>query len=123
MTYNNMREARVSALQDFLIPKWTLIEEALTMQLGPDFWGDDPTYKFGFDYNSLRAMAEDMNALWERLTKAFLANAIDRATWKTKVGMKPLPEDEGVYAYMLKGTDLQTLMAGVVAGKRADVPG
>jgi hypothetical protein len=37
--------------------------------------------------------------------------------------MKPLPEDEGVYFWMLKGTDMQSLMAGVVAGKRNDVPG
>ena len=123
MTYNNMREARRAALEDFLIPKWTLIEEALTMQLGPDFWGDDPNYKFAFDLDNLRALSEDMDAIYKRATDSFLANAIDRATWKTEVGMKPMPEDAGVYSYMLKGTDMQTLMAGVVAGKRNDVPG
>lgn len=122
-TFSNYAEAREAAVEQLLIPLWRLIEEAFTLQLGPDFWGDDPNYKFGFDYDSVRALSADVNEVWDRATKAFLANAFDRATWKREVGMKPLPEDEGVFAYMLKGTDMQSLMAGVVAGKRSDVPG
>jgi HK97 family phage portal protein len=122
-TFSNYEEARRAALEDFLIPKWRLFEDALTMQLGTEFWGDDPNYRFAFDLDNLRALSENMDAIYKRATDSFIANAIDRATWKTEVGMKPMPEDAGVYSYMLKGTDMQTLMAGVVAGKRADVPG
>lgn len=122
-TFSNYAEAREAAVEQLLIPLWRLIEEAFTLQLGPDFWGDDPNYKFGFDYGSVRALSADVNEVWERATKGFLAGTLSRADWKRAVGMKPLPEDEGVFAYMLKGTDMQTLMAGVVAGKRSDVPG
>ncbi len=121
-TFTNYAEAREAAVEQFLIPKWRLIAEALTMQLGVDFWGEDPNYRFAFDYENIRALSDDTDALYKRTTEAFLANAIDRATWKREVGMKPAPEDEGVYVWMLKGTDMASLMAGVVAGKRSEVP-
>jgi phage portal protein BeeE len=122
-TFANYAEAREAAVEQFLIPKWRLIEDALTLQLGPDFWGDDPSYRFAFAYSDIRALSDDTDALYKRTTEAFLANAISRGDWKRAVGMNPNPDDDLIYAYMLKGTDLQTLMAGVVAGKRADVPG
>lgn len=122
-TFSNYAEAREAAVEQLLIPLWRLIEEAFTLQLGPDFWGDDLNYKFGFDYGSVRALSADVNDVWERATNGFLAGTLSRADWKRAVGMKPLAEDEGVFSYMLKGTDLQTLMAGVVASKRPHVPG
>jgi HK97 family phage portal protein len=122
-TFSNYAEARTAAVEDFLIPKWSMIAAAMTEQLGPDFWGDSQDYEFRYDLSEIRALQDDEDALTERMVKLFTASAIDRATLKRELGMKPLPEDEGVYFWMLKGTDMQSLMAGVVAGKRNDVPG
>jgi HK97 family phage portal protein len=122
-TFSNYAEARQAAVEDLLIPMWSMIAAAMTEQLGPDFWGDSQDYEFRYDLSEIRALQDDEDALTERVVKLFTASAIDRATLKRELGMKPMPEDEGVYFWMLKGTDMQSLMAGVVAGKRNDVPG
>jgi HK97 family phage portal protein len=121
-TFSNYAEARQAAVEDLLIPMWSMIAAAMTEQLGPDFWGDSQDYEFRYDLSEIRALQDDEDALTERMVKLFTASAIDRATLKRELGMKPLPEDEGVYFWMLKGTDMQSLMAGVVAGKRSEVP-
>jgi hypothetical protein len=122
-TFSNYAEARTAAVEDFLIPKWSMIAAAMTEQLGPDFWGDSMDYEFRYDLSEIRALQDDEDALTERVVKMFNAGMVDRATALRELGMKPEATDVGFYSYMMKGTDMQSLMAGVVAGKRNDVPG
>lgn len=120
-TFSNYKVAREAAVEQFLVPKWRLVETALTMQLGADL-GLGPSERFWFDITLVRALQEDQNDLWLRANAAFAGSTIDRATWKRLVGMKPLPEDEGVYAWQLKGTPLGDFMKDVVKGRAKDVP-
>ena len=64
-TYNNTRELREFFTEQKLIPLWKMVASELTHQLlEPDFGQDNATCEF--DYNKVRALAEDMDELYKR---------------------------------------------------------
>ena len=65
-TYNNTRELREFFTEQKLIPLWKMVASELTHQLlEPDFGQDNATCEF--DYNKVRALAEDMDELYKRV--------------------------------------------------------
>lgn len=120
-TFANFSEARQAAVEQFLIPKWRSVEDAFTSQLLGEF-GLTGQYRVDFDVDAVRALQEDTNALSTRVSGLFAANVIDRATAKRMLGLKPTPEDDGVYAYALKGGDLGDVMKSLARERAKDVP-
>lgn len=65
-TYNNTRELREFFTEQKLIPLWKMVASELTHQLlEPDFGQDNATCEF--DFNKVRALAEDMDELYKRV--------------------------------------------------------
>lgn len=98
-TFANYKEAREAAVEQFLVPKWRLVESALNSQLVPEF-GEN--IRVRFDLSQVRALTEDTDMLHKRTRENFLANIISRETAKNELGMTPDGKDTEVYAWMLK---------------------
>ena len=94
-TYSNYEAAQQAAWEDGMIPTLRALSETLTVQLLPDFT-DDPKEYVTFDYEKVRALADDVNALAVRSERLYRCGIIDRAQAKRLVGIEPMPDDEGV---------------------------
>ena len=92
-TYNNTEQADERAVENFLVPLWRYCEAELTHQLGPDF-GLKPNQRFKFDLRDVRALGDDEDLLYKRLTIAFKGDWIKRSEARTKAGFTAGPEDE-----------------------------
>ncbi|BDI29410.1 hypothetical protein CCAX7_14610 [Capsulimonas corticalis] len=68
-TMANYKEARKAAYENCLIPMYRRIALQLDVQLLPDF-ETDRRYRCGFDLSEVRALQDDVNALFERLENA-----------------------------------------------------
>lgn len=95
-TYANKEQEWEQLWEGKLIPTARIIAEQLNEQLLSDF-GPTDRLSVAFDHSQVRALQEDQDNLFKRANDAWKLNAIDRATWKRMVGMKPLPEDKGVF--------------------------
>jgi HK97 family phage portal protein len=69
-TYSNYKEAREAAYENVIIPLQRTMDATLTEQLMPEIRGAGPRDEFGRDYSAVRALQEDVTALYERLAKA-----------------------------------------------------
>jgi phage portal protein BeeE len=94
-TYSNYEAAQQAAWEDGMIPTLRALSETLTVQLLPDFT-EDPREYLAFDYEKVRALADDVNALAVRSERLYRSGIIDRAQAKRLVGIEPNPDDEGV---------------------------
>lgn len=120
-TFANFKEAREAAVEAYLIPMWTLVADALTNQLLPDI-GGRPNERFRFDDTTVRALSEDEDRRHGRARENFEKNLWDRKTALVYIGDEPTPNDDGVYAYMLKTTPLGEFVNQVAKAKTSDVP-
>jgi hypothetical protein len=96
-TYANLREAREVAWEETILPLLNLIAGGVGQHLLPEFATDWERQRLTFDVSDVRPLQPDSDALHVRAREDWRANLIDRATWKRMVGMKPEPEDAGVY--------------------------
>ena len=111
-TFANYQQAREAAYESYLLPTQASIDEELTTQLMPDF-GDDPTLRVAHDYDEVRVLQPDLDAIFVRVEHVFAAGIIDRATAKRELKMDALPTDEGVY-FLTRGSSF-------VSGELTDV--
>lgn len=119
-TFSNYAEARQSATEDFLVPMWTIISSTLNEQLLPEFKGVAGV-QFTHDTSGVRALQDDRDALYKRITDTFGANIINRAEARRALGFAPGKGDDGIYAWMLA----PNAMVGPVQSKalRAELEG
>lgn len=118
--YNNMKEAREAAAEEFLVPFWDGLAAALTSQLLPDF-DSAKDRRVAFDLSGVRPLSEDEDRKHQRARDDFAANLISRATALRMIGEDPAPGDEDVYAWMLRPAPAApwSLPQGPDAGKAA----
>jgi HK97 family phage portal protein len=96
-TYANVKEAKQSFWEETETPYLNMIACQMAWQLLP-LYGRDPDKEIlSFDTSKVAALQEDRNELHTRAREDWKANLIDRATWKRLVGMKAMPEDEGLF--------------------------
>ena len=93
-TYSNYEFAQQAAWEDGMIPTLRVIADTLTQNLLPDF-GDTGGY-IAYNYDNVRALADDYDAMAVRAERLFKAGIIDRAQSKRMVGIEPDTKDEGV---------------------------
>jgi HK97 family phage portal protein len=96
-TYSNARQLVEYATESYLVPLYRYIEEELTTQLLPDFEGENENISFRFDLSAVRALSEDMDALYNRLTIGYKGGWLKRSEARELAGYEWGPEDE-VYA-------------------------
>jgi len=96
-TYSNARQLMEFATETYLVPLYRYIEEELTAQLLPDFQKNTENFKFSFDLSQVRALSEDQDALYNRLSVAYKGGWLKRSEVRELAGYEFEPEDE-IYA-------------------------
>lgn len=96
-TYSNARQLVEYATESYLVPLYRYIEEELTTQLLPDFEKDIGRFQFRFDLTSVRALAEDQDALYTRLSIGYKSGWLKRSEVREMAGYEWDAEDE-IYA-------------------------
>lgn len=96
-TYSNARQLVEYATESYLVPLYRYIEEELTTQLLPDFEPDISRFQFRFDLTGVRALSEDQDALYNRLSIAYKGGWLKRSEVREMAGYDTTPEDE-IYA-------------------------
>ncbi|MBX3095665.1 MAG: phage portal protein [Fimbriimonadaceae bacterium] len=87
-TFSNFREAREAAIEQFLVPKWNAVADALNDQLLAEF-EPMPGWRFRFETEEVRALQEDQDARHERVRADFTAGLLDRDAAATLLGYSP----------------------------------
>ena len=93
----NARQLIEYATEAYLVPLYRYIQEELTTQLLPDFEEDMSRFQFRFDLSSVRALSEDQDALYNRLTIAYRGGWLKRSEAREMAGYEWDVEDE-IYA-------------------------
>lgn len=97
-TFANVKEAREMFTESFLIPEWEDDGETLTHQLLPDFTSARDQY-LGYDIQRARALQQDMDALYKRITEAVGGPWLLPDEGRNQVGMEKLtPEQAAMLA-------------------------
>lgn len=116
-TYANYGEARDAALEDWLLPLYALIDDALTCQLLPEF-GLQFDDRIDRDLTKISALQEDLNALAQRLCVLYQTGIINRAEARQPLDL-PTTEADNVYWIDAQATGLSTDMAKSIV--KADI--
>jgi HK97 family phage portal protein len=95
-TFTNFAEAREAATEGNIIPTQRMIAADLTLQLGPDFWGDDPAMSVEFDPNSMRVLQPDMDKMATRMAQLVRDGIATRYDGRLAMGL-PTSDDDRVY--------------------------
>jgi HK97 family phage portal protein len=98
-TYNNTGGLREHFTESTMVPFWRLLEGELTRSLVPDF-GDPDELRIGFDLSDVRALQEDMDKKYDRVTKLLLAGGITLDTLHQELNLAPLPNGAGNVIYL-----------------------
>ena len=104
-TYSNARQLVEYATESYLVPLYHYIEEELTTQLLGDFEEDTEKNQFRFDLSQVRALSEDQDALYNRLTIAYKGGWLKRSEVREGAGYEWDAEDE-IYAPLPMGDPL-----------------
>jgi HK97 family phage portal protein len=105
-TYANVTQAREAAWEEKLIPLGSMIAWQMGHKLLPEFAGSSSPeaakaylkqYKMDFNYDAVRQLQPDKDALHERLRRDWLANLITLAEWKEATDRVPAPGDDKIH--------------------------
>lgn len=100
MTYDNYRSSQYFAVVNHLDPLWKVFEETITRRVLPKV--DSGMGRVAvFDRSKVRALKEDENALYKRVTELWKTNGIDRERMLKMLGLPFSAEDAGVFFWML----------------------
>jgi len=92
--------ARKSFTETTLVALWRTFSTEMTSSLSDEFGGG---YILRFDLNQVKALAENVNELWTRLSGAVDKGIITRADFKRAVGLKVLKSDNVYRTSMING--------------------
>lgn len=92
--YASARQVRENFTELTVIPLWAMDESKWNRKLKPDFTSDRNTI-IAHDLSEVRALQEDQDAKWTRVTKAWQAGLMTREMCLRELGVDPdLAEDE-----------------------------
>ncbi len=92
-TFANTRQMQEYATENYLVPLWRYIESELTHQFLPEF-DTAKNRRLAFDLRKVRALSEDEDALYARLTVAYEGGWLKRSEARVAAGFDFVPEDE-----------------------------
>jgi HK97 family phage portal protein len=89
-TFSNYKEAREALFEQTIVPLWRADAQTFRKQLlVPDFAGT-PDVRLKYDLNEVRALQEDQNQIYARLTEAVKAKWLKRNEARAEVGFDPI---------------------------------
>jgi len=94
-TYSNYERAQQAAWEDGMVPLLRTLADAITADLLPEYPETQQGDFVMYDLETVRALADDMQAEAVRAEKLYKAGIIDRAEAKRIAGLEAIPEDEG----------------------------
>ena len=94
-TYSNYERAQQAAWEDGMVPLLRTLADAITADLLPEYPETQQGDYLMYDLETVRALADDMQAEAVRAEKLYKAGIIDRAEAKRIAGLEAVPEDEG----------------------------
>jgi HK97 family phage portal protein len=94
-TYSNYERAQQAAWEDGMVPLLRTLADAITADLLPEYPETQQGDFVMYDLETVRALADDMQAEAVRAEKLYKAGIIDRAEAKRIAGLEAVPEDEG----------------------------
>jgi HK97 family phage portal protein len=94
-TYSNYERAQQAAWEDGMVPLLRTLADAITADLLPEYPETQQGDYLMYDLETVRALADDLQAEAERAEKLYKAGIIDRAEAKRIAGLEAVPEDEG----------------------------
>lgn len=92
-TYANAEQLTEFATETYLVPLWRYIEEELSHQLLPEFDAAG-SLTMHFDMHKVRALSEDEDKLYSRLSMAYKEGWLKRSEVRAKAGFEFDKEDE-----------------------------
>lgn len=92
-TYANAEQLTEFATETYLVPLWRYIEEELSHQLLPEFDASG-SLTMHFDMHKVRALSEDEDKLYARLSQAYREGWLKRSEVRAKAGFEFDTEDE-----------------------------
>ena len=94
-TYSNYERAQQAAWEDGMVPLLRTLADAITADLLPEYPETQQGDYLMYDLETVRALADDLQAEADRAEKLYKAGIIDRAEAKRIAGLEAIPEDEG----------------------------
>jgi len=94
-TYSNYERAQQAAWEDGMVPLLRTLADAITADLLPEYHETQQGDYVMYDLETVRALADDLQAEALRAEKLYKAGIIDRAEAKRIAGLEAVPEDEG----------------------------
>jgi len=94
-TYSNYERAQQAAWEDGMVPLLRTLADAITADLLPEYPETQQGDYVMYDLETVRALADDMQAEAVRAEKLYKSGIIDRAEAKRIAGLEAVPEDEG----------------------------
>jgi transcriptional regulator with XRE-family HTH domain len=94
-TYSNYERAQQAAWEDGMVPLLRTLADAITADLLPEYPETQQGDYVMYDLETVRALADDMQAEATRAERLYKAGIIDRAEAKRIAGLEAVPEDEG----------------------------
>jgi HK97 family phage portal protein len=95
-TYSNYERAQQAAWEDGMVPLLRTLADAITADLLPEYPETQQGDYVMYDLETVRALADDMQAEATRAERLYKSGIIDRAEAKRIAGLEAVPEDEGV---------------------------
>ncbi len=95
-TYSNYERAQQAAWEDGMVPLLRTLADAITADLLPEYPETQQGDYVMYDLETVRALADDMQAEATRAERLYKSGIIDRAEAKRIAGLEAVPEDTGV---------------------------
>jgi HK97 family phage portal protein len=105
-TYSNYAEARSASVEDWLLPFWQLIDEALSASLLTEF--GETNARITRDLSEVRALAEDTDSLADRVTLLYINGVITRAEARRMMGLSADDQTDNIYYLDAQAAGLST---------------
>jgi HK97 family phage portal protein len=95
-TYSNYERAQQAAWEDGMVPLLRTLADAITADLLPEYPETQQGDYIMYDLETVRALADDLQAEATRAERLYKSGIIDRAEAKRIAGLEAVPEDTGV---------------------------
>ena len=93
--YNNVRQGQEHFYEQTIVPLWRSVAATYTKQLLRVDYTADRSVRMRYDLNDVRALQEDEDAKWARLSVAVEKAWITKDEARAEVGLEPLPNGLG----------------------------
>jgi HK97 family phage portal protein len=94
-TYNNKRQSQENFFEQTMLPLWRSDAATLQKQLFRRDFEADPKIKLRYDTTEVRALQEDLNAVYTRVSLAVEKGWLTKDEARAEVGKDPLPNGLG----------------------------